>query len=101
MAAQVFRLVTTLQMGDFEGDQARISNTSVLASAVQTNGYDCGCHALMNMRALATAAALLPEVHWSELQLPVGSDEQRDAAWRRQLVDELLSADLELPALVQ
>lgn len=67
----------------------------VIQAAQQSNGWDCGCHAIMNMRALASTA-VLDEMDWTEMALPVGVDTARDDVWRERVAEECLARTVQL-----
>lgn len=78
-------------------DNIRFLSIAVVEGSQQTNSDDCGCHALMNMRFLASAAALQPcGFAWQGLQMPAGQSSARDVHWRRELVEELVHSRCEL-----
>ena len=65
-----------------------------IAGTSQSNGYDCGCHAIMGLRALALTASTGGS--WHDLPLPAGSDAQRDLEWRQQIALECVEGQIAL-----
>ena len=61
----------------------------IIDAAVQSNGWDCGCHAIMNLRAVAHTA-VVEELDWVDMELPTGQDAARDLRWRKQIAQECL-----------
>jgi len=71
-------------------------DVNLVQAAAQSNSSDCGCHALLNVRYMASVAVRCNEVAWGDLQLPAGCDAGRDREWREQLLDELVLGECEL-----
>ena len=65
-------------------------------AAMQSYFSDCGCHALMNLRHLASVNVLHESASWAELCLPAGTAAARDTEWREQLADELVLGECDL-----
>lgn len=70
-----------------------ISEVHIISGSTQSNSYDCGCHAIMAMRAVAVVAMTGQHI---ETQLPAESDANADAAWRLQVAEECLAGQIEL-----
>lgn len=67
----------------------------LVEAARQSNDYDCGCHAIMNMRVLARTA-VLEALDWHSMVLPTGKDADRDERWRAQIAAECLARTVSL-----
>jgi len=66
------------------------------AVAHQSNGSDCGCHAIMNMRILASALVRSGEAAHGGLLFHEREDADRDAEWRYHLGSELVDGEIAL-----
>ena len=64
-------------------------------AAIQSNGWDCGCHAIMNMRSIV-ATAVLDSMDWEDMALPTGTSAARDQLWREQIAKECLARAITL-----
>jgi hypothetical protein len=71
--------------------------TTVVDGTTQSNSYDCGCHAIMDMRIMASATVLHHgQFEWPHLQMPTGASRSRDAEWHSELAEEVIRGDCEL-----
>jgi hypothetical protein len=75
-------------------EHASITELHIIDGSAQSNGYDCGCHAIMALRAMAWVYT--SGRSWFDLPLPAGGDEARDAAWRSQIASEVVSGSIVL-----
>lgn len=70
----------------------QIADVAWVNGSRQSNGWDCGCHCIMNLRALAEHAQ--QQIAWRELQLQTECSVSRDAAWRAQVAEECLALQI-------
>jgi hypothetical protein len=70
---------------------------TVVDGTTQSSSYDCGCHAIMNMRIMASATVLHHgQFEWPHLQMPTGARSSRDAEWHSELAKEVIHSECEL-----
>lgn len=70
--------------------------TSSVPVAHQSNHTDCGCHAIMNIRVLASSLVRSASSAHMALHFFEGEDVERDAHWRYRLGSELVSGEVDL-----
>lgn len=75
---------------------ASIGEMHITSGSTQSNGYDCGCHTIMALRAMAAVA--VQGGSWFDVgaHLPEGKDEERDDAWRLQFAAECFAGQITL-----
>ena len=74
----------------------QVAEMHIVAGSTQSNCFDCGCHTIMSLRAIA--AVVLDGQPWFDisLKLPAESDPLQDAAWRQQIADECLIGSIDV-----